>query len=202
MMSKLNKNSIFLYFGIVAIIGYVINIIILGELEPNYSHTKQQISELGISNALNPLLFNLGEIVAGIFFLISSIGAFLVVFNYTKKKYLSMIFALCITFFGINFLFSGLFPLPDELHNGYGMGAFILLAPIFLAWSCWHIPMLNIFCYANLIAFLLLIMVMFLNIYFGSPDTLGLFQRVLVLSTFLWIFSVYTYLIKTNEHFN
>jgi len=197
-MSKLNKNSIFLYFGIVAIIGYVINIIILGELDPNYSHAKQQISELGIINALNPLMFNLGEIVAGTFFLTSSIGAYLAVFDLTNKKYLSIIFALCITFFGINFLYSGFFPLPDERHNGYGMGAYILLAPIFLAWSCWHIPKCKLFAYANLIAFLLLLMVMVLNIFLGSQQNLGIFQRALVLSTFLWIFSVYSYLIKKN----
>ncbi len=197
-MSKLNKNSIFLYFGIVAIIGYVINIIILGELEPNYSHTKQQISELGIINALNPLMFNLGEIIAGTFFLISSIGAYFTVFDLTKKKYLSMIFALCITFFGISLLYSGFFPLPDERHNGYGMGVSILLAPIFLAWSCWHIPKCNFFVYANIIAFLLLLMVMFLNIFFGSQQNLGIFQRALVLSTFLWIFSAYIYFIKKD----
>jgi len=198
-MNKLNKNSMFLNFGIVAIFGYVINIIILGELEPNYSHVKQQISELGKSNALNPLLFNLGEIVAGIFFLISSIGAFLIVFDFTKKKYLSIVFALCITFFGISLLFSGYFPLPDELHNGYGMGVFILLAPLLLAWSYWHIPKSKTFCYANIIAFILLIVVMSLNISFGSPDNLGLFQRALVLSTFFWIYSVYIYLIKKNK---
>jgi hypothetical membrane protein len=196
MMNRLNKNSIFLYFGIVAIIGYITNIIILAELYPDYSHAKQQISELGMSNAPNSLMFALGEIIAGTFFMLSSISAYFTIIDVTKKKYLSVIFALCITFFGISLLYSGYFPLPDERHNGYGMGVFILLAPIFLTWSCWNIPKLRTFSYVNLIAFLLLIIVMALNVSFASPDNQGLFQRVFVLSTFLWIFSVYTYFLN------
>jgi len=198
-MNGVNKNSFFLYCGIIAILGYIANIIILGELYSNYSHMKQQISELGMSNAPNYLIFAFGEIIAGTLFMISSIGTYFVIVDLTNKKYLAFLFSLCLTFFGINFLFSGIFPLPDERHNGYGMGALVLLAPIFLTWSCWNIPKFRIFAYLNLTVFILLISMMLLNVLFGSVHNQGLLQRVFVISIFLWISSVYTYFIKTNK---
>ena len=188
--------NVLLYVGMVAIIGSIANIIILGSLYPNYSHVKQFISELGMDNALHSVVFNLIVITNGILFLISSLGVYIRINGLTQKRSLAGCSALGIALLGVVFIFSGIFPLPDERHEAYGIGLFVLTAPLFLAWAVKDIDSQSMFKNFQIGAFIVFVAVILTVIIFGETGTQGLNQRIFVSSTYCWLFITYVYLLK------
>ncbi len=187
--------NVLLYAGIVGIISSIANISILGSLYPNYSHVKQFISELGMNDAPHAAVFSLIVITNGILLLISSLGIYIRINNITQEKTLSGLSALGIAFLGIVFIFSGVFPLPDERHEAYGIGLFVLTTPLFLAWATKDAKSHHMFKYFQFGAFIAFIAVMLTIVIFGETDNQGLNQRIFVSSTYCWLFITYMYLL-------
>ncbi len=193
------KNSnVLLYAGMAAIIGSITNIIILGSLYPNYSHVQQFISELGMDNAPHSFAFSLIVIINGIFLTTSSLGIYKSIASITQKRLLAGFSSLGITLLGVTFIFSGIFPLPDDRHEAYGIGLFFLTTPIFMAWSIKDIKSQNMFKYFQFGAFIALIVVMLAVVLFGETGNQGLNQRIFVSCTYCWLFFTYAYLLKNR----
>lgn len=111
----------FLYFGsqITAI-----------ALNPGYDIAAQQPSELGCCGARAPIVANAGFIATGVAALVGGIGLFL-----TLKRVLAALAALCLIAFGVAMTMSGLFPLPDPRHYGFGLLPLGVVAPLFGAFA-------------------------------------------------------------------
>jgi len=192
-MKKINS---FLYAGVAAIITNITYTILLAVLYPNYSHMSQIISELGMDSAPYPEVFGFMEILTGCLLIISSLGIVTSLDRVSQKKTLAKISAFCVVLFGVNYIFSGSFSLPDERHNGYGLGAAIIIAPLFFAWAVTGIQRQALFKVFHIGAFIIFVVTIAIMAIFSDITNQGLFQRLLVFTNFLWLFITYIYLLK------
>jgi len=196
-----NINSL-LYVGIAAIIINITYTILLAFLYPKYSHVSQIISELGMENAPYPEVFGFMEILTGCLLIISSLGIVTSLNRVSNKKTLVKVSAFCAALFGVNYIFSGSFSLPDERHNGYGLGAAIIIAPLFFAWAVTGIQKQSLFKVFHIGAFIIFIVTITIMVTFSDMSNQGLFQRLLVFTNFLWLFITYVYLLKQENNSN
>lgn len=99
---------------------------------PGYSHVTNYASELGAAEAPYPHLFNIPIMLAGIAAVIS---AFLLPSALTRRGALrlwSMLAAIGLGMFGVAMVMGGMFPMPNELHGGFGLGLAAPLIPLFV----------------------------------------------------------------------
>jgi hypothetical membrane protein len=100
---------------------------------PGYSHATQYASELGSAAAPRPAIFNGGIIAMGVVCVFAAAGLFLAALRAGGRPLWTALGAVCIGLFGISMVMGGMFPMPNPLHGGFGLGFAQVFAPLFLA---------------------------------------------------------------------
>lgn len=103
-----------------------------GYLTPGYDHMTMYASELGMAGKPAAQLFNYGIIAAGGLAALAGLGVFLGMRTLGAGVIWALLTGLCLIAWGVSFVFGGLHPMPDPLHNGYMMGMAIIAAPLFM----------------------------------------------------------------------
>ncbi|MDZ4692079.1 DUF998 domain-containing protein [Terricaulis sp.] len=122
---------IFLIAGIAVPIVYFASQVAAMALNPGFDIATQQPSELGCCGAQLPLIANAGFLLTGVFAIAGGVGLSLGLRKLGGNAILAALAGLGMILFGIAMTMSGLFPLPDPLHYGFGLFPAGLLAPLF-----------------------------------------------------------------------
>ncbi|MDO9387907.1 MAG: DUF998 domain-containing protein [Thiobacillus sp.] len=180
-----------LWLGVLAPLLYY-GAVIGGALSwPAYSHVTQYASELGSAAAPHPEYFNWPIMAAGGLAVLSSLGFFAALRERGAGVVAAFLTALSIALWGVSMVMGGSFPMPNPLHNGFGLGLAIQLAPLFMLWALWgaKAPGLKLFLAVVFVASLGLLLVMFnvgdLNLV--RQSNVGLWQRAYSLSSIPWL---------------
>jgi hypothetical protein len=117
--------------GVGAAILYFASLIIASLTWPGYSHVTQYASELGSAAAPYPMIFNYGIMAGGLLGILGGLGVALHFAN--DGRWLSGLLAgLALSAWGASMVFGGYYPMPNPLHNGYGLALAAPLLPLFL----------------------------------------------------------------------
>lgn len=167
---------------------------------PGYSYVTQYASELGSSSARYPQLFNVGIILTALATLASLPGFRAALRSLNANTAASWLFLIALGAFGIGTLMGGLFPMPNPLHGGYGLGFAAHLAPAFLAAALWRTPVsqqLKVFLIATFVASLVMFVIMMGVGSIVRRANVGAFQRIYALTIFPWI-GIAAYALRRN----
>jgi hypothetical membrane protein len=157
---------------------------------PGYSYKTQYASELGSSSARYPQLFNIGIILTALAVLASLPGFRAALRSLNANTATSWLFLIALAAFGVGTLMGGLFPMPNPLHGGFGLGFAAHLAPVLLAAALWRTPVsqqLKVFLIATFVASLVMFVLMMGVGTIVRRANVGAFQRVYALTVFPWI---------------
>lgn len=100
-------------------------------LNPGFDVATQQPSELGCCDAQLPLVANIGFLATGVCAFLGGLGLALGLHKLGGNIVLAALAGLGMILFGVAMTMSGLFPLPNPLHYGFGLFPAGLLAPLF-----------------------------------------------------------------------
>lgn len=167
-----------LFCGIIAAGLYFATAIIASLTWPGYSHVTQYVSELGSAAAPHPWLFNGGILLAGAFGLLGSSGIFRY-FRQQQRPVAGGFAAAAMGAWSIGLLFGGAFPMPNPLHNAFGiiLGV-VLLPPALLAGLRGRSsPGLNAFLAGWMVAMYTMLLILFGVGGLVTTGNLGLWQR-------------------------
>lgn len=204
-MNEISKEQIFLRAGAVSWIIYLLTFFVIAAMTPGYSHIADIISELGRNEVPYHEILNAVTILYGFLILLSGLGLFYSVKRFTGKNSLAIIIGILVAVFGTSIIFAGLFPMPDPLHNGYGMGTVQFVIPIFLAVAFWKTDGSRTFAISHIVFFIIFILVIIYNVVTVEinrghiPPNIGLIQRISVLSIFIWYMFTYYWLLKRKQ---
>ena len=110
---------------------YFLTVVVASLTWPGYSHVTQYASELGSAAAPHPEIFNIGITTAGALGVIGGLG--LISFFAQRGRWLSGGLAgLSLCAWGVAMLMGGLHPMPDPLHNGFGLMLGVTATPLLL----------------------------------------------------------------------
>jgi hypothetical protein len=186
---------------------YALVVLLLGTLQPGYSHVTQLMSELGASGAPHAIVMNLaGFALTGILLIVFA-SAFYLTFSETRgATAASLLLALVGLFYLGEARFScdtGCIPVTGNglLHQELGQLSIIaaILAAFVIAYvlkstgneeGCWQYSIVT----GVLVALLIPVMV-------SRPDLQGLFQRLLVGIILLWweVLAIWMYLLDRKN---
>jgi hypothetical protein len=167
--------------GAASAVLYVSELVVLGALQPGYSHVRQFASELGMANAAHPQLFAIWVLAQAVVLIAAGPLFYKRVAGVTGRRTLAATIGLFVACFGVNYIFVAAFPLPDLRHSGFGIAFLTFLVPWLVAWAFWNVPGARSACYAQLLATPVLIALLFLQpdvVRFVDVMNLGLFQRI------------------------
>ena len=100
-------------------------------LNPGFDIATQQPSELGCCDAQLPIVANVGFLATGACAVLGGVGLSLGLRKLGGNIVLAALAGLGMVLFGVAMTMSGLFPLPNPLHYGFGLFPAGLLAPLF-----------------------------------------------------------------------
>lgn len=100
-------------------------------LNPGFDIATQQPSELGCCDAQLPIVANVGFLATGVCAALGGVGLLLGLRKLGGNIVLAALAGLGMVLFGVAMTMSGLFPLPNPLHYGFGLFPAGLLAPLF-----------------------------------------------------------------------
>lgn len=185
--------------GIIAPIIFAVVVIILGFLEPGYSHLTQAISELGQIGATNAVVQNVNFAILGILLLIFSVGLHR---GITKGSILGPL--LLAIFAIVSLLGNAIFACDpgclmedanSRIHNMLGLTGFVafILAPLTLSRrlkkdNLWNgYGRYSIISGVLAILFLLIFIVGSAALSESLPFIRGIFQRLFIGTLLLWV---------------
>jgi hypothetical membrane protein len=134
------RTSAFLKVGMITPMIMVGDVWLAQTLFPGFDQGAQFISELGGPASPNPLIFNLGMILAGAAGLFAGAGFTHALEHAGGRRTVSAFAGLWVALTGLGAIFAGLFHWPDEMHRACGVGLAIQFAPLFTAWALWRVP--------------------------------------------------------------
>lgn len=121
----------FLATGVGVPVVYFASQIVAMALNPAFDIATQQPSELGCCGAHLPLMANVGFLLTGASAIAGGVGLFLGLRQVGGNVVLAALAGLGMLLFGVAMTMSGIFPLPNPLHYGFGLFPAGLLAPLF-----------------------------------------------------------------------
>jgi hypothetical membrane protein len=199
-MDALKKEKILLGSGIAAWIVYLLNLLVLAALWPGYSHISNYVSDLGRNENPYNGVFNGAIILYGTLQLLTGLGFYYSVNRITRRKIISIVVGLSFALIGVGAYFAGIFPLPDELHSGYGIGLISFLIPLFLAFAFSRLKNARIFVIHQILFFVLFVLIFPVTSGMGdgfiNEMNKGLGQRLSVLFTIMWFTSTIYWLMN------
>jgi hypothetical membrane protein len=157
---------------------------------PGYSHVTQYASELGSAAAPRPAIFNVGIIIMGVVCVIASAGVHLAARRAGGRPVWTALGALCLALFGVSMVMGGMFPMPNPLHGGFGLGFAQVFAPLFLALALGGrdgMGGLVAVLYASFVFMAATIAVMMGVGHLVTRANVGLWQRANALAMFPWV---------------
>lgn len=157
---------------------------------PGYSHVTRYASELGGPEAPRPAIFNTGIVVMGVVCTIASLGVFAAARRAGARGAFAALGALCLALFGASMVMGGMFPMPNPLHGGLGLGLALPLAPLFLALALRGRPGAGPLVAVLVASFVLMTATLGVMMGVGQLVTranVGLWQRANALAMFPWI---------------
>ncbi len=191
--------------GVFASFWLVVGVVVAGKYYPNYSHTKQFLSELGASNSptqkLSPIINNFP-----LSFLFIIFGLYLLTlrdFNFIGY---------CVVFHGIGTLIAGIFPMDFDpytkepttsckIHSIAGLIMFVSL----LAGSIFAIFISNFGFIFNVLSALATLFTLYftfkLTKEFSRKGNVGLYQRLSYGAQLIWLSSLSVFLFSAKEIF-
>jgi hypothetical membrane protein len=158
---------------------------------PGYSHARQYASELGSAAAPFPWLFNVTIMATGVAGMIAASGVFLALKRLGGRALPSFLAGLALFAWGLAVVMGGMFPMPNPLHNGFGLALAMHLVPPFTWWSLAGRPAPRLKKLLALVFVLsaVLILVMFDvgGLHLVRRANVGLWQRAYSLTVIPWI---------------
>jgi hypothetical membrane protein len=134
----MKSESGLLKFGIVVPVIYFGTLILVPLLlYPGYSHRTQYASELGAAAAPHPAVFNFAIVAAGLSAILGGIGIAVALRRIYGSKVAGTLAGVAISLWGVAIVMAGLFPMPNELHNAFGLAMILQLAPLFALIAVW-----------------------------------------------------------------
>lgn len=153
-------------------------------LNPGYNLASQQPSELGCCNANLSVVANVGFVATGVAAILGGLGLFAGLRRLGGNVVIAALAGLGLALFGIAMTMSGVFPLPNPLHYGFGLMLAGILAPFFgaLAFKNGGAARWIVLC-----GFVASLVIVALSLGIGgivSETNVGLFARALALVAF------------------
>jgi hypothetical membrane protein len=107
---------------------------------PGYSHVTRYASELGAADAPHPALFNIPIIIGGIAALLGAFGLALALRDLSGRSTWAMAAGIALALWGMSMVMGGMFPMPNNLHGGFGLGLLGPLVPVFALLALRNVP--------------------------------------------------------------
>ena len=189
-MQRTVSEKIGLQSSVVATLLYFGNLLVLGALQPGYSHMRQFASELGMADAANPRVFGAMSVLTGAVFFVTAFGVYRATKRLTERSALSAVIGIFIALFGVNLIFAGLFPLPNPLHSAFGVALFTFMVPWLIAWAFWRFPSARFMSWTQIFTAFVIIgtAVLQTGLAGGVDDSnIGMFQRIAAGIFFVWL---------------
>jgi hypothetical membrane protein len=184
------RESLLLGFAVAVPVLYFGVMLVAASTWPGYSHVTQYVSELGGPDAKHPAIFNVGIVVMGAVCTFSAWGIFAAARRVGGRSVMSALAATCIALFGVAMVMGGLFPMPNPLHGGFGLGFAMVLAPLFLALALSgrsDLGGLNVLLLGSF-AFMIATMAVMMGVgHLVTRANVGLWQRLNALAMFPWL---------------
>lgn len=208
-MKKTNL-KLLLLGGIVGPVLFTTVTLICASLRPDYSHMQQFISELGATGTSNTELMNFaGFIPSGVFILLFGVSLMLLL----PRSLLSLSGSTLIAIFGIGMIIVGVFScdvgcpregsFENNIHDLVSPPMFIMviIGMLLLGISFRMNPVLRkLWVYSLVSALLSLFFMIALINSIGSYTYMGLWQRLLLATIFLWCVVVSVQIFKFNSN--
>ena len=179
-----------LSFGIAVPILYLLALVLGSALYPGYSHVTRYASELGAAEAPHPWIFNSGIVAAGVGALLAGPGFAFALRRLGSDRLPAVLTGLTISLWGVAMVLGGSYPMPDPRHGGFGLGLWLLVAPLFLIWALRRAPdagRLRVFLVAVFLAMTALFAVMMGVGGLVTRANVGLWQRGNALASIPWL---------------
>jgi hypothetical membrane protein len=158
---------------------------VAGLFYPGYDNIAQAPSELGAAGAPYPQIFNLGMVATSAAALAGAGGLVVGLRQLGSGVFLSILTGSSLALLGVSLAMSGLFPLPDPLHYGFGLSAAGLLTPLFGALALRRRG--GAVAWVLSVAFVAGVLLLAINLGAGglvSASNVGLWLRALALACF------------------
>ena len=107
---------------------------------PGYSHVTNYASELGAADAPVPALFNVSIMISGVAALTAAALLPGALGRMGGARIWAVLAALAFGLWGIAMVMGGAFPMPNNLHGGFGLGLAGPLVPLFLLLALRRVP--------------------------------------------------------------
>jgi len=200
-----------LSLGWITSITFILGTFVLGSLLADYSFISQTISEIGEEGSALYLQWQIFSLIIGLLLVMFSIG----IISFGSQNKWSIIPGIFILFAGLSEFGIALFPSPHSLHNVFGLSLTIGYFSPLMFFLLWKNKLGSSFKWYSLIAFVLILLGIFLNL---SPifapqlyplEYYGLVQRFLLFTFYIYLafisFSaIYSFpnIKKSTEHNN
>jgi len=182
------KTKNLLPLGWITATTFILGTFILGGLLEGYNPVSQTISEIGEKGSPLYTPWQIFSISIGGLLILFAVG----LISFAKKKKLSILPGIFILIYGLSQFCIGLFPSPHPLHNVFGLSMTIgYFSPLVFALS-WGKKLGKTFKKVSLIAFILIVLGIFLNLTPAFAPSLynmeyyGIVQRFLLFTFFAY----------------
>lgn len=157
---------------------------------PGYDHATQYASELGSAAAPSPEIFNYAIMSAGVAAVLGAVGVGASLRKVSGSWFFSMLTALTLMAWGAAMVMGGAFPMPNELHNAFGLGLAIQATPLFSLAALRRTERASLM--KLLLAFVLAASGALLAVMFGvgelvARDNVGWWQRAYAAASIPWV---------------
>ncbi|MDX5584424.1 MAG: DUF998 domain-containing protein [Aureibaculum sp.] len=178
-----------LSLGWITSITFILGTFVLGSLLANYSFISQTISEIGEEGSSLYLQWQIFTLIIGLLLVMFSIG----IISFGSQNKWSIIPGILILFAGLSEFGIALFPSPHSLHNVFGLSLIIGYFSPLIFFLLWKNKLGTSFKRYSLIAFVLILLGIFLNL---SPifapqlyplEYYGLVQRFLLFTFYIYL---------------
>lgn len=170
-----------LYFG---------TLLVAASTWTGYSHVTQYASELGSAAAPRPAVFNTGIVLMGLVCVAAAAGLYGAARLAGARRAWAALGGVCVGAFGVSMVLGGLFPMPNPLHGGFGLGFAQVVAPLFLALALRGRPGMGGLVAVLVASFVLMagsLAVMMGVGHLVTRANVGLWQRVNALAMIPWV---------------
>lgn len=180
-----------LKFGIAVPVIYFGTLIVVPLLlYPGYDHRTQYVSELGAGAAPHPAVFNFAIIACGLSAILGGIGIAIALRRVKGSGIAGILAGTAIALWGVAIVMAGFFPMPNELHNAFGLAMILQFAPLFSLIAVWKVEKVAwlkwLLAAVFLVSGALFAMMMGVGRMVRVADV-GYWQRAYAVSSILWV---------------
>ena len=190
-----------LSLGWITSITFILGTFILGSLLADYNLVSQTISEIGEKGSAVYMQWQLFSMIIGVLLMIFSIG----IISFARGNNLSFIPGIFVLFAGLSEFGIAFFPSPHQLHNVFGLTMTIGYFSPLMFFLLWKDKLGIPFKRFSLIAFILIILGIFLNLTPAFAPSLyplkyyGLVQRFLIFTFYIYIAFIAINTIRSSQ---